>query len=192
MSDEEIKAPEERATSERFGSKLFDQARKAKEQAAARAAELATKATEIKEQAATRAGEIKEQAAARAGDVKDQVAARATELKDAGMSRVNETMGEFNDALPAVREAGYALTAVEIQIGLPPKVVAKFSTAAEIPDDKAEALLAQHADKKFTALLLKALFQASRFQSKIHVAGLKATGMDVEIGLTPHVTVKFG
>jgi hypothetical protein len=200
---EETSATEEQAAPERFGSRLFDHARKAREQAAAKAAGLVTRAGELTDQAAarageltdqaaTRAGEIKDHAAARAGDVKDQVAARATELKDAGMSRVSETLEEFNTALPAVREAGYALVGVEIQIGLPPKVVAKFSTAAGVSEEKAEALLAEHADKKLTVLLLRALFQASKLEAKIKIAGLKATGMDVEIGLTPHVTVKFG
>jgi hypothetical protein len=214
VADESTKAPEEQAPPERFGSKLFDHARRAREQAAAKASGLATRAGELTEQAAARAGEItgqaaaragelteqaaaragelKEQAAARAGDVKDQVAARATELKDAGWSRVGETLDEFNAALPAVREAGYTLAEVDIQIGLPPKVVAKFATAPEIPDEKAEALLAAHADERLTALLLRALFQASRLQAKIKIAGLKAKGMEVEIGLTPHVTVKFG
>lgn len=163
MSNTEIETTEAREAPESFGSKLFAQARKAKEQATAKA-----------------------------GELKEQAAARATELKEAGASRVNESIEELNGALPAVREAGYTLAGMEIQIGVPPKIVAKFNTATEISDEKAEALLAEHADHKLTALLLKALLQATRLQSKVKIAGLKPMGVDVEIGLAPHVTVKFG
>jgi hypothetical protein len=163
MSDEALKEAEEQTSSETFGSKLLAQARKAKEQAALRA-----------------------------GELKDQASARATELKEAGLSRVSESVEEFNGALPAVREAGYTLDGVDIQIGVPPRIVAKFATATEISDEKAEALLAEHADRKFTVLLLKALFQATRLQSRVKIAGLKPMGVAIEIGLAPHVTVKFG
>jgi hypothetical protein len=167
MSDEEndttAAVTEAREAPASFGSKLFSSARKAREQAAATAAEL-----------------------------KEHAAARAAELKEAGVSRVNESLAELDGALPAVREAGYALAAIEIQIGVPPKIVAKFATPAELSEEKAEALLAEHAERKFTVLLLKALFQASRLQAKVKIGGLKPSGVDVEIGLAPHVTIKFG
>ena len=102
------------------------------------------------------------------------------------------TLEDFNAALPALRDAGYALNAVDIQLGLPPRLVAKFNAAHEASDEKVQALLAEHAERRLTVLLLKALAQASRFQNSVKIVGMTPVGLEVEIGLTQHVTIKFG
>lgn len=186
-----LAVPEEAAARARFGSRLLDEAKKAKEQAQAKASGLASKANELTNQATTRAGELKDQAAAKAGEVKDQVSARAGEIKDAGFAKLLETLDDFNASLPVLREAGYSLASVDIQIGLPPKIVAGFSVSAAVTDERVEALLQEHAEKKFTVLLMKSLYQAWRVQTKIKIVGLQPKGLQVEIGLTPTVTVMF-
>src|SRR4051812_3731180 len=97
MADDEALVPETTpaaAAEGGFGSRLFDQAKRARDQASAKAADLASRAGELKDQASARAGEIKDQAATRAGEVKEQVAARAVELKDTGFTRVTESLDD--------------------------------------------------------------------------------------------------
>ena len=127
----------------------------------------------------------------RAKAARDQVAAKAGELKDAGFAKMVETLDDFNAALPVLREAGYTLASVDIGIGIPPKMSASFSASDDVSAENVERLIAAHAEKKFTVLLMKSLYRAWQVQMKIKIAGLKPKGITVEIDLVPSVTVKF-
>jgi hypothetical protein len=155
---------------------LFDRARLAREQATAKASELAS-----------RAGELKDQAATRAGDMKDQVAAKASEIKDASITKVGDVLDDFNAALPIIRQAGYALVSVDLQLGLPPKIIAKFGAPVDATEERTNALLAEHGDNVIAGMVLRAI----QVQTKFKIGGLKPSGMEVELGLTPRVTVRF-
>jgi hypothetical protein len=164
MADEGGPDIDEKVASSGFGSALLDRAKKATGQAQSSVSDLASKV-----------------AASKVGD-----------LKDAGLRMVMETLDDFNAALPIVREAGYTLNGVDVGIGLPPKVSASFLASEEVSQENVERVLAEHAEKKFTMLLVRALYQAWLLQQKIAVVGLKPKGLSVEIGLIPIVTVKFG
>jgi hypothetical protein len=154
-------------------SDFFGQAKKAGNQVASRAADLAT---DLHEQAASKAAALSEQ---------------ATKLRDAGTNKVVEAIDGFNAALPIVREAGYDLSEVTVELGLPPRLVASFTVANEVSVEQFEELIANHAERKFAILLLKALREAWKIQSRIHIIGMTPRGMSVELGLTPSVTIKF-
>jgi hypothetical protein len=184
FADSDAEAPERRSG---FGT-LLGRAKAARDQAQASVTGFASQASEV---ASSRAGELKSQVSAKAGDLKGQVAARASELRDATLAKLAETLDDFNAALPVVREAGYTLSDVSIAVGLPPTVTASFDASSNIASEQVEALLAQHADKKLTVLLVRALHQAWQLQQRIHIAGLRPQGLSVELGLVPAVTVKF-
>src|SRR4051812_41067254 len=102
------------------GFRVFDEAKKAKEKAAGRAGELGQQASE-------KAGELKTRTAAKAADFKDQAAERASDAMDAGIEKLGGLLDDFNIALPVLREAGFSLKEVEVELGLPPKVIANFN-----------------------------------------------------------------
>jgi hypothetical protein len=160
--------------------RFFDEAKKVKAAAAARANELA-------QQASGKTEELK----ARAGEVKDQIAGQAAEMTEMGLTKVNETLADFNAALPVLREAGYTLEGVSIELGIPPKIVAGFSVATSVPEEKVEALLAENAERKLTVLLVKSIYQATKLQSKLNINGLRPSGVSVGLGLIPQIGVKF-
>jgi hypothetical protein len=155
---------------------FFGQAKKASTHVASAAARAADLATDLHEQAASTAAALSEQ---------------ATKLRETGTNKVIEAIDGFNAALPIVREAGYDLSDVSVELGLPPRVVAAFTVANEVSVEQFEALIATHAERKFAILLLKALREAWKLQSRIHIIGMTPRGMSVELGLTPSVTIKF-
>jgi hypothetical protein len=163
--------------SSRFGLNLLDRAKTAKDHAQSSVTGLASRASDA--------------AANTAGDLKEHVAAKANELKDAGLAKLLETLADFNAALPVIREAGYTLSSVDIGIGIPPKVTASFLVSANLSTETVERLLAEHAERKLTTLLVKSLHQAWQIHNKVKIAGLQAKSLSVEIGLVPTVTVKF-
>lgn len=77
----------------------------------------------------------------KAGEVKGQLASQAVGLKDASVAKVHETLDELNAPLPIVREAGYTLSRVEIQISIPPKIVAQFSATDDVSETKVDELI---------------------------------------------------
>ena len=110
--------------------RLLDAARKARDSAAAAA-------TDLGRQASDKAESLK----AKAADVKEQIAEQASEMTDLGLSKLNETMTEFNASLPVLREAGYTIDGVTIKLGMPPKIVANFSGGASVPEEKVRIAL---------------------------------------------------
>jgi hypothetical protein len=166
------------------GIPLFEEAKKAKEAAAAKASELA-------QQASDKTGDLKARTAAAAAEVKDQLVDQAADVKDAGLARVNELLEEFNAALPVLREAGYAVEKVDIQLGLPPRIVAGVTSAADVSEARIHGLIAENAERKLAVSLVKALSQARQLQSRIKMAGMQPSGLAVEVGLIPQISIKF-
>jgi len=161
-------------------SRLADAAKKA-------ADAVAAKANELTQSAAGTSAALADVATG----VNDQHAAATTEMKELGLAKLEESLADFNATVPILREAGYVLESVNIKLGLAPQVVANFSAGAAVPEERVDALLAEHAERKLTTLMVKSVYQATRLQSKLSIRGMRPSGMSVEVGLVPQVTVKF-
>jgi hypothetical protein len=77
-------------------------------------------------------------------------------LTDAGIAKAREALALLNDAMPLLKEAGCSPSAVEVEIGLPPKVVATFATS-EVSEETIARITAENPDKKVACAMLKAL-----------------------------------
>ena len=163
----EVSASEQPASGLR--AQLIDRATKAKEQAQSSLSSLVSKSDELREQAA----------------------AMVEDVKDASLAKLQETLDDFNSALPVLREAGYSLEGITLGMGIPPTLNADFSAAQDASSVSVERLLTQHADKKLTVVLIKALHNAWLMQTKITIGGLTPTGISVDVGLIPSVSVSF-
>jgi len=166
----------------------FDPVSKAK-QVAEQAAQVALG---VKEGATSRAADFGEQTAAKVGGLKDLVAGKIGDIKDAAISEVQRIVADLNQHLPALREAGYALTDVTVDLGLPPNVVASFSAQPDITEERVDAVIKEHEDARLTVTLLRTLFRAYKLQNSIAIAGMKPHGIALTIGITPGIAVKFG
>src|SRR5690242_18430956 len=106
-----------------------------------------SKAKKAAEQAA--AG-MKESAASRAGDLKDRLAGKVAEIKDAAIGGMRDLVDDLNQHLPALREAGYTLTHVAVEVGIAPKVKATFTSAPDISAERVDAVIEEHKDARVT------------------------------------------
>src|SRR5262249_27561835 len=100
-----------------------------------------SKAKKAAEQAAQAAAGIKESAASRAGDLKDKLAGKVAEIKDAALVGIRDVVDDLNQHLPALREAGYTLTHVAVEVGIAPKVKATFTSAPDISEERIDAIV---------------------------------------------------
>ena len=113
------------------------------------------------------------------------------ELANAGVAKVREMLSLFNAALPLLEEAGCRPCGVEVEITLPPKVVAYFATS-DVSEEAIARITAEHPEKVLACAILKALVTGARLQKGMEVGRLPATSLAVEIGLPPCLKLSFG
>ena len=112
------------------------------------------------------------------------------ELANAGVAKVREILSLFNEALPLLEEAGCTPSGVDVDVGLPPKVVANFATS-EVSEEAIARITAEHPEKKLACAILKALAKGARLQRGVEIGRLRASTLAVEIGLAPCLKLSF-
>jgi len=112
-------------------------------------------------------------------------------LTDFGSRRVREITDELHEAIPTIEEAGYALSAMDIDIGVPPKLVAHFILTEEIDESRRQALLERTRSSRALHVLLSSLFRASDLQRAVRVGALTFRGIEVHISAMPKVRLVF-
>ena len=113
------------------------------------------------------------------------------ELATAGVAKVHEMLGMFNAALPLLEEAGCRPCGAEVEITLPPKLVAYFATS-DVSEEAIARITAAHPDKTLACAILKTLAHGARLQRAMNVSRLPASTLAVEIGLPPCLKLSFG
>jgi hypothetical protein len=112
------------------------------------------------------------------------------ELANAGIGKLREVLSLFNAALPLLEEAGCRPSGVDVDVGLPPKIVANFVTS-DVSDEAIERITAANPDKKLACAILKALAKGAHLQKALEVGRLRASTLAVEIGLPPCLKLSF-
>lgn len=111
-------------------------------------------------------------------------------LADAAVAKAREALALLNDAMPLLKEAGCSPSEVEIEIGLPPKVVASFATS-EVSEETIARITPEHPDKKVARAILKALQQGARWQKAVEVGDMRASTLAIELSLIPGIKSSF-
>ena len=66
-----------------------------------------------------------------------------SELANAGVAKVREMLALLNEAMPLLEQAGCTPSGVDVDVGLPPKVVACFATS-EVSEEAIARITAEH------------------------------------------------
>ena len=111
-------------------------------------------------------------------------------LADAAMAKVRDVLGLLNAAMPLLKEAGCSPSGVDVELGLPPKVVANFATS-DVSEDAIARITTENPDKKLACAILKALQQGARWQKAVEVGKPAASTLAVEISLVPCLKLSF-
>jgi hypothetical protein len=107
-----------------------------------------------------------------------------------GVAKVRELFALLNAALPLLEEAGCTPSGVDVDVGLPPKVVANFATS-DVSEEAIARITADNPDKTLACAILKALAKGARLQKVLEVGQLRASTLAVEIGLAPCLKLSF-
>ena len=114
-----------------------------------------------------------------------------SDLKETGTAKINEVFGELNAATSVIKEAGYELTEIEVQVGFPIGVTPHFILKDNISDEKKAQLLFETKDKKSINNILSLLFNISELQKKVAFQKFKFYEVEITLGIPPKVNVRF-
>ncbi len=142
------------------------------------------------------------EAAASLKDAAKEAASKHGLMNDAEAEKLDEASNQKTDKLKAVfeevanasgliKEAGYELDEIELELSLPPKVISHYVFLETISEEKKEELLERTKDNKMIRLVLKSLFKASSLQSTMKIGKYKMFEVEIEIGMIPAVKLKF-
>ena len=115
---------------------------------------------------------------------------KITQLSQAGSDKIQELVESFQQALPAIKSAGYELTEFEVELGVTPKLIPHFRHAPKAAED-VEAAREMLKDNKLGQLLLGALLKAGDVHKQIKVAGFGFSHIEIEMGLIPSVRLQY-
>lgn len=115
---------------------------------------------------------------------------KLTQISAVGAEKIQELVVSFQQALPALKSAGYEMTEFEIELGVTPKLIPHFRHAPKTAED-ATAAREMLKDNKIGLLILGALLKAGDVHKQIKVAGFGFSHIEIELGLIPSVRLQY-
>jgi hypothetical protein len=112
-------------------------------------------------------------------------------VKEYGVEKINEIWGAVESSTGIFLQCGYTVTAIDVSLGLPPSVQLSFDQIENISDESEAQILEENKDKTFLYPILLALFKANALQKSIHSTQYKFTGLNIGLGITPAIDMKF-
>jgi len=121
-----------------------------------------------------------------AADIKDKVGDPSGKVGDAILAVVSD----LNDALPHLAKAGYTMDELEIEVGVPPKLIPHFSVDETLAENTEQSLTDLEGNTVGYALF-KALLKAADLQQKIVINDMSFARIEIELGLIPAVRLSY-
>jgi len=140
-------------------------------------------------------GDLLNKAKDKTQEVSSSVKEKVENTKDSlgNLSKVVEEMiNNLNEALPILKEYGFGLIELEIELGVPPKLVTHFDMSNEdFTEELRDKILDEMQNNKIASLIVKSLYNAYNLQKKIKIKDLKFAEIEIEASLPPSVKLKF-
>ena len=127
-----------------------------------------------------------EKAKQTAAGVKEKVGDHSDKVGDAILAGVND----INDAIPVIDKAGYTMSELEIELGVPPKLIPHFTVNESLIVNTEQSLIDLEGNT-IGHTLLKALIKATDLQQKVVINGMDFAQIEIELGLLPAVRLSY-
>ena len=124
-----------------------------------------------------------------AAGLRDKVGDPSARVGDA----ILDVVTSLNDSLPHLAKAGYTMEELEIELGVPPKLIPHFSVDGALVEnaENAEQALTDLEGNIIGTTLFKALFKAATLQQKIVINGMSFSRLEIQLGLVPAVRLCY-
>ncbi|OQW87378.1 MAG: hypothetical protein BWK78_09115 [Thiotrichaceae bacterium IS1] len=78
--------------------------------------------------------------------------------------KLNDTLGEFTNALPVIQEAGFEASEIAVTMSLIPTLALEFKPVKVITPEEQAKILKAHEDQKIWSYILQSLFKIYSLQ----------------------------
>lgn len=113
-------------------------------------------------------------------------------LTEYSLEKVNNAWSQIEASTEVFARTGYSITAININVAIPPSISLSLDQTDNISDEEEEKLLEENKDKTIIYPILIALFKANAIQKSINSVQYKFTGLTIGLGLSPSIDMKFG
>lgn len=154
---------------------------------------LGNKAAQIKaaiESVPPRVAEMREAVAATAGQfqqLRSEVQSHVTALRSDNEEHLVETLREIDSHAATFREAGYELDDIEMELGLPQRLVVNLEKVEDVSHSKIRLLASANQARKATHAILTALLKAEELAEGVDLTNLTYHKLIVYVGPLPVV-----
>lgn len=154
---------------------------------------LGNKAAQIKaaiESVPPRVLEVREAMEATVGQfqqLRNDVQSSVHHLRADNEESLIESLREIDGNTATWREAGYALANVEMELGLPQRLIVHLEKIADVPHAMLRSLLAAQEGQRTTHAILAALIKAEELADRVNLAHLTYHKLMVYVGPVPTV-----
>jgi hypothetical protein len=128
----------------------------------------------------------------KAKDAAGALAGKAGEVLGAGVDKLKTVIDEVSASSPYLREVGYTLSEIELQLSLIPCVILHLLKERDVPDEAFDAVLTNHADRKTLCTVVRLVRQANYVQEKIQLKSRRFKELEVTLSLPPSLRLKYG
>ena len=123
-------------------------------------------------------------------NIVEKISSVLDESQDIASEKIFALIEDFNQSLPILSKAGYELEELELELGIPPKLIPHFKYE-ETKDSDAELALNELQGNGLGTNLMKALLKAGQFQRKIKLKDMKFSHVEIELSVIPAVRLSY-
>jgi len=123
--------------------------------------------------------------------VKEKVS--AINVPDLGVEKINESLERAKEILPIVKEVGYVLSEMEIEVGVPPAITMHFvaDESSKKIEDIENVLSKFDKSNKLGYSILKGLLTALKIQKSLKLRDEELQEIEIGLGIPPKVILHF-
>lgn len=112
-------------------------------------------------------------------------------LVEVGAQKADDIMGQANLLLKLLRDAGYQVGELDLELGLPPIVTLNVKPGPLASDSKLNAVCEANKDNSVLALILGGLIQANKLRDKVNSDALEFKSAKIVLRTTPSITLHW-
>ena len=123
-------------------------------------------------------------------NIVEKISSVLDEGQDMASEKIFALIEDFNRSLPVLSKAGYELEELELELGIPPKLIPHFKYDEE-KDPNVESLFNELQGNGLGTNLMKALLKAGQFQRKIKFKEMRFSHVEIELSVIPSVRLSY-
>jgi hypothetical protein len=110
---------------------------------------------------------------------------------DIGAKQGAEAMGQANQLLTLLQDAGYQIGELTVDLAMQPTITVDVKASSLVKDGKLDAILQSNKDNDVFAMILMALIQANKLRDMVTLETIELKGAKIVLKTPPSVSLHW-